>query len=321
MPRDVPSRQDLLALVPRIHPGYSPVWDGLPTVEQGSLAAFFLPHRPKRYPLKPTRPKVVKWYCPFASQTQFPSGHRYCINVYVGCAHRCSYCYVSRYQKEKLARKRDFESLINRDVADLERFDVPSAPVHHDAQEEWRSRPSEMLRSPARATAGGRRSPAVPATPVAACRVSHNSQPIWRYAMSIFTVSIQELRDAIWAALEIGPPRVFKSELKLVRRKRPTGQVDILVDCRGLAGRLGVSHYASTEMVARAASMIAGVAAARVSGPFVALDIPALQLPLRSAATACGISGMEEDQHIVMERFWQHGDASRACPEDCPARG
>ena len=95
MIRKMPPTQQLLVLVPRIHPDFKPVWDAYPPDEQASLAAYLLPHGSKKDLLSPTRPKIIKWYCPFASQTQFPSGHRYCINVFVGCAHRCSYCYVT----------------------------------------------------------------------------------------------------------------------------------------------------------------------------------------------------------------------------------
>ncbi|MCL2118121.1 MAG: hypothetical protein FWH27_06795 [Planctomycetaceae bacterium] len=44
-----------------------------------------------------TRPRVVKWYCPFADQAVFPSGVRDSINVYCGCEHGCHYCYVQGY--------------------------------------------------------------------------------------------------------------------------------------------------------------------------------------------------------------------------------
>ena len=127
---NTPSKQELLALVPRIHPDYKPVWDASSPDDQAALAAYFLPHRSKKDLLGPTRPKVIKWYCPFASQAQFPSGHRYCINVYVGCAHRCSYCYATAYGLEGAAAKRQFQGLIDRDLTDLDRFDVPPAPIH-----------------------------------------------------------------------------------------------------------------------------------------------------------------------------------------------
>ena len=77
-----------------------------------------------------TRPRIIKWYCPFASQSAFPSGHRYCINVYAGCDHKCVYCYAAGYSPTQASRKKDFEKLITKDIEDLERFDVPPAPVH-----------------------------------------------------------------------------------------------------------------------------------------------------------------------------------------------
>ena len=126
----MPSRRDLQALVPRVHPKYKPVWDGMSEDDQVALAGYFLPRRSKKEFIEPVRPNVVKWYCPFASQCQFPSGHRYCVNVYVGCAHNCRYCYAAAYEPEKASTKRDFQRGIQRDMAELEAFDVPSAPVH-----------------------------------------------------------------------------------------------------------------------------------------------------------------------------------------------
>lgn len=129
-PRKTPSRQELLALVPRVHPKCKPVWDGMSQDDQIALAGYFLPRRSEKEFIEPTRPKVVKWYCPFASQCNFPSGHRYCINVYVGCSHNCRYCYAAAYEPEKAATKRDFRRGIDRDMAELNAFDVPPAPVH-----------------------------------------------------------------------------------------------------------------------------------------------------------------------------------------------
>jgi hypothetical protein len=116
--------------VARLDPKYRPAWAAYAPAEQAALAQYFLPHHSKQAVLGPTRPRVVKWYCPFACQNTFPSGHRYCVNVYTGCAHQCTYCYAAAYEPGQCGIKRDFPKLIEKDMADLERFDVPAAPIH-----------------------------------------------------------------------------------------------------------------------------------------------------------------------------------------------
>lgn len=128
--RPRPTDAELKNLVARIHPDFKPVWDGLPENQQLALAAYFLPWGSKKSQLAPTRPKILDWYCPFAAQTVFRSGHRYCLNVYSGCAHDCDYCYAMSYAQLKASCKRGFERMLSRDLADLEAFDVPPAPVH-----------------------------------------------------------------------------------------------------------------------------------------------------------------------------------------------
>ena len=90
----------------------------------------FLAARVAEAVLCPTRPRVIKWYCPFASQQHFPSGHRYCINLYTGCSHACEYCYAAAYEPAAPGVKRDFIRSLERDLADLECFEVPPVPVH-----------------------------------------------------------------------------------------------------------------------------------------------------------------------------------------------
>jgi len=113
-----------------VDPRFLPVWLGLPDRTRAALAGYFLPHRSAKERLTPTRPRLIKWYCPYADQRAFPSGHRYCLNVYVGCAHRCRYCYATGYQPDTPATKRDFTRLLDRDLHDLDAFDVPPAPIH-----------------------------------------------------------------------------------------------------------------------------------------------------------------------------------------------
>lgn len=117
-------------LVDRIDGKFKPAWDVLPLEAQEALALYFLPHGSQKETLAPTRPRLVKWYCPFAAQCDFPTGHRYCINVFTGCAHNCIYCYAKAYEADDPRPKQGFAEMLTRDMEDLDRFDVPPAPVH-----------------------------------------------------------------------------------------------------------------------------------------------------------------------------------------------
>lgn len=119
-----------LALAMRVHPKYRPVFEKMNATDRAAAALYFLPHGSKKDLLEVTRPKVIKWYCPFADQREFPSGHRYCINVYTGCEHRCQYCYVSGYSARQPDCKSRFRQDLCKDLESLEVFDVPPAPVH-----------------------------------------------------------------------------------------------------------------------------------------------------------------------------------------------
>ena len=114
----------------RIDPRFRPVWAEMNPAEQEAMSLYFLPHRSGKALLQPARPRVIKWYCPFGHHAVFPSGHRYCINVYTGCDHACAYCYAVGYGPTGARPKRDFEKLLQKDLEDLERFGVPAAPAH-----------------------------------------------------------------------------------------------------------------------------------------------------------------------------------------------
>jgi DNA repair photolyase len=130
MSGEITNMAEALSLVDRIAPQYAQAWAGLPTKDKAALALYFLPHNSAKPFLEPTRPRVIKWYCPFACQSSFPSGPRYCINVFTGCAHKCAYCYAMSYSTTEPSGKRLFEQMIDRDIYDMERFDVPPVPVH-----------------------------------------------------------------------------------------------------------------------------------------------------------------------------------------------
>ena len=130
MPRKAPDPNEALSLVGKVGPKCRPVWEGRSPEEQVALARYFLPHSSSKEVLSPTHPRVIKWYCPFASQADFPTGHRYCINVFTGCDHKCVYCYAAGYEPQQASGKRNFRKLLDKDMEELESFDVPPAPVH-----------------------------------------------------------------------------------------------------------------------------------------------------------------------------------------------
>ena len=119
-----------LLLASRVHHKYAPVFEELPLRDRAALALYFLPHCSKKDILEVTRPRVIKWYCPFADQRTFPSGHRYCINVYTGCEHECQYCYATGYVARQAGCKNTFRSDLIKDLDALDAYDVRPAPVH-----------------------------------------------------------------------------------------------------------------------------------------------------------------------------------------------
>ena len=121
-------RESVLAgsLLERLDRKYVPAFERLAENERHKAALYFLPHASEKKTLSITRPRVIKWYCPFADQTVFPSGVRYCINVYSGCEHGCHYCYVQGYSGTKISDslakcKEGFRRQLLKDLADIEK--------------------------------------------------------------------------------------------------------------------------------------------------------------------------------------------------------
>jgi DNA repair photolyase len=119
-----------LSLARLVNSKYQPIFEKLSDRDRAALAFYFLPHGSKKDVLEVTRPRVIKWYCPFADQRKFPSGHRYCINVYTGCEHKCQYCYAAGYVSEDVNCKNNFRADLIKDLDALDKYGVPAAPVH-----------------------------------------------------------------------------------------------------------------------------------------------------------------------------------------------
>jgi len=119
-----------LTLAQRVQQKYRPVFDAMKSQDRAALAWYFLPRRSNKSVVGVTRPRILKWYCPFADQKEFPTGHRYCINVYTGCDHACIYCYAASYEPDQANLKKNFERGLLRDMEDLDKYNVPPAPVH-----------------------------------------------------------------------------------------------------------------------------------------------------------------------------------------------
>lgn len=73
---------------------------------------------------------VMKQFNPFESRSKFGCPPRFCINTYVGCAHRCAYCYAW-WQKgfDRVRPKVDFKRKLDRDIERALKAGLRDLPV------------------------------------------------------------------------------------------------------------------------------------------------------------------------------------------------
>lgn len=106
--------------------------EGLPSSERLAWVTYlYALARDKGRPAH-LRTHAVALYCPFAKRSEFPAGRRFCVNVYVGCAHGCAYCYARNYIPHAACgrRKEDFARHVEDDLAELTRLRLFGTPLH-----------------------------------------------------------------------------------------------------------------------------------------------------------------------------------------------
>ena len=78
------------------------------------------------------RNHIIGLYDPFAVRNNFSAGRRWCVNVYVGCAYQCRYCYTISYIRDSSHPrvKNNFQKRLQNDLDELERYNLHAAPIH-----------------------------------------------------------------------------------------------------------------------------------------------------------------------------------------------
>ncbi|MFU8857311.1 MAG: hypothetical protein ACNA8S_09950 [Deferrisomatales bacterium] len=133
---DATRDQDADFLVGQVSSKYRRVFAGpeFSAAQRRAIYRYLFAGRPRKLPPS-LRSRVVCLYDPLADRSsRFPDGLRWCVNVYVGCAHGCGYCYVNGYLREEVGeaarRKQAFREGFLRDIEELEGLGVPAAPLH-----------------------------------------------------------------------------------------------------------------------------------------------------------------------------------------------
>ena len=118
---------EMLTRIPDPH-----LFDGLSKLETEKWTEYFY-----RFPKDPEKKATLKTrafalYDPFARRDKFPAGIRYCLNVYAGCNHQCFYCYIKNYipKADEPREKKDLLKKARRDMGEIQRLNLPPAPLH-----------------------------------------------------------------------------------------------------------------------------------------------------------------------------------------------
>ena len=75
---------------------------------------------------------IIGLYDPFADQSTFQSGRRWCVNVYTGCSFSCKYCYTISYIRNTFhpREKKDFNKKLENDLTNIKKLSLHPAPIH-----------------------------------------------------------------------------------------------------------------------------------------------------------------------------------------------
>jgi DNA repair photolyase len=103
------------------------------TAQEADQWASYLYSKPRPQTKKlSSRSHIISLYDPFASRVDFAAGRRWCVNVYTGCAFRCTYCYTVCYIKDAFQPrvKPGFKRRLLTDLQELQARALHPAPIH-----------------------------------------------------------------------------------------------------------------------------------------------------------------------------------------------